>query len=354
MEENVQIRCFTVGDVKRWLYHNDAPQGLSEQVIAKARAHAIIHSPYAEDAMEVICALYVNDELAAFTCVYPDKLTRPQEQLIYWFTTLWVEPKYRGRGFAYCVMGQLCEIHGDICFDLDGAPETVQTLQMLGLHRVHQNQYILTNKSINTNTLRGKLAKTKEDINLRLNKKEMILKKQYTKCDYKLEYVSFIDDTTYEFIRENSQNDVFLRSKEMLNWIIQYPIAQSSPLFRRVESDTQFSSTTPSKQLFATKVLKNKQLIGFYIIGSGTEGLHVTYLYFNPKYKIDVFYSLAEHVIHFKSKRVVSMNKELIDFLASYHLYSKYEVYEKSFSYPSHFIYDNTKSIQAGDGDNMV
>ena len=82
--------------------------------------------------------------------------------------------------------------------------------------------------------------------------------------------------------------------------------------------------------------------------------LYLNYLYYNVDYKNDVFLSIAEHIVKFQKPRFFTAHREVRDFIAGFCLFTKQYVYKKSFSYPKGFIYDKTKFIQAGDGDNIT
>ena len=109
MEENIVIQTYSVADLKNWLLHNRAITGLSSEVIAPTRAFAIMNNPFVTDETRVVCALFVNDKLAAFTAAFPEVLQKPENRLAWWFTTLWCDEKYEGRGFGLVVIGTLCE-----------------------------------------------------------------------------------------------------------------------------------------------------------------------------------------------------------------------------------------------------
>ena len=74
MEENVAIYTYSVADLKNWLLHNRPVKGLSAEVIAPTRAFAIMNNPFVTDETRVVCALFVNDKLVAFTAAFPEVL----------------------------------------------------------------------------------------------------------------------------------------------------------------------------------------------------------------------------------------------------------------------------------------
>ena len=109
MEEQVQLRTYTVADLKAWLIHNQPTDGLSAEVIAPARAYAIAHNPYVWDDAKVVCALFVNEQVAAYTAAFPEILQKPEGYLAWWFSTLWCNSAFEGRGYGLIVVGTLAE-----------------------------------------------------------------------------------------------------------------------------------------------------------------------------------------------------------------------------------------------------
>jgi hypothetical protein len=360
MEEIVRLELFSVVEVKQWLISGISLRGLSEKVIARQRAYAIINNPYVTYDLKIISALFVNDHVAAYTYLFPDKVRvldedgNPMQKLIYWNTALYCDPKYEGRGYAFCVIGQFCELYGDDYFDLDAAPASIENLKYAGLHVEFLNQYQLSRKSIGNAGLKSILARIKEKCELYLFSNKRSLIKQISTTKYSLEYVDFIDDETYDFICKHATNDLFLRSHEMLNWILKYPLMRSCPLLSRVDRDNVFSSNRKIFAFYGVRILVDNQLVGFYIYSDSKEIWYLNYLYYDTNYEKEVYYSIAEHVIHSDRVKIHTSDEKLWKFLSSYNLYSKSYIQKKSFSYPANFIYNQHYQIQAGDGDNIT
>lgn len=360
MEEIVRLELFSVAEVKQWLISGTSLRGLSEKVIAKQRAYAIVNNPYAADDLKIVSALFVNDQVVAYTYMFPDKVRvldndgNSMQKLIYWNTALYCDSKYEGRGYAFCVIGQFCELYGDSYFDLDAAPASVENLKYAGLHVEFLNQYQLAQKSIGNVGLKSIIARIKEKWELFLTSKKSSLITQIKGSKYTLEYVRYVDDETYDFICKYAVNDLFLRSQEMLNWILTYPFMHSCPLLYRVNGDNVFSSNRQLFSFYGVRVLVNKQLVGFYIYSDSKEVWHLNYLYYDADYERDVYCSIAEHVIQYNRVKVHMSNEKLWKYLSSYNLYSKSYIQKKSFSYPANFIYNHQYQVQAGDGDNIT
>ncbi len=360
MDENIRLELFSVSEVRNWLYHGLSERGLSEKLIAKQRAYAIVNNPYVNDDLYIISALFVNDEVAAYTYIFPDKVyfytysEKNEAQLIYWNTTLYCNPNYEGRGYAYCVIGQFVELYGDNYFDLDAVEESVENLRFAGLTVEYVNQYMLSKKTINTHTFRGKLAFMIAGIkDVVTNRKKQLLLDINNSC-YILQYTDYIDDETYEFIRKYSKMDLFLRTPDMFNWILRYPFMLGNPLLHRVKKDTEFTSNRQSFQFHAVRVIKDDELIGFYIFNDSKDCFYLNYLYYNEKFQREVFLSIAEHILYCNKAKFMTANSSLASFLEKYRLFPKSLIINKSFSYPQRFIYDKKAFIQAGDGDNIT
>lgn len=352
MEEQIELKLFTVADLKAYFLHNQPVKLLSEKVISHTRAYATINNPYAEDDTAIVSALFVDGEVAAFTYVIPDEVNGKR---VYWNTVLSVDPKFEGRGYGFIVIGQMLEVYGDKYFDLDAVPASVENLKYAGLTVDYMDQYILEQKHINTDSLKGKLAAAME--NMRVRKAYKTLQRSLcleNDAPYTLRYTQFIDDQTYAFIREYGKNDLFLRSQAMLNWILSYPLGQESPLANRVPKLCAFVSTQENYRLYAVHVSVEDKLVGLYICRKNKEELYMAYLYYAPEFEQIVFRSIVEHIFVVRPNRVFTSHRNLTEYLKKICVFAHERVYKKSFSYPESFVFDRTKFIQAGDGDNMA
>lgn len=351
MEEDIRLELFTVLQVRDWLKTGVGERGLSEEVISRTRAWSIIHNPYATDDLNIVSAIFVNDEVAAYTHLFPDE---SRGERIYWNTTLYCNPKYEGRGYAAIVIGQFCEIYGERYFDLNAAAASVANLKFCGLNVDFVPQYMLCGKSIRGNGIKARLAKLKEWIDyLRTNRKSDLIR-DIKKADFQIKYAPFVSDDVYAYIKAHSVNDVFLRSQEMFNWILNYPLMLDSPIKGRVERDSLFSSTRAQFHIYGVEVYNAKELIGFYILNASEKKVDVSFIYYAKENERNVFLSIAEHILHFGKSQVITTKEPLIQFLHGYKLYTKLSRLKKSFAYPRGFVYDATKEIQSGDGDNLT
>ena len=150
-----ELKLYTVAQLREWLEHNHAAEGLSEQIIAPSRAWAIIHNPYVKEDDPVLAAIFVDCEIAAFTAAFPEILG---EHRYWWFTSLWCDPKHQGKGFGLIVIGSLAEVYGEeFILDRWGAQETAEIFSCLGTQTIYTPRYIFGSK-IKRHTTKGKLV----------------------------------------------------------------------------------------------------------------------------------------------------------------------------------------------------
>lgn len=357
MEEKVSLQTYSVADLKEWLLHNHPSKGLSSAVISSARAYAIVNNPFVEDDMAVCCALFVNEKLVAYTAAFPEVLQRPMHHLAWWFSTLWCDPAYAGRGYGLIVVGALSEMMGEgRFFDADGARETVEIFKMLGLDTVYIPRYVFGGKNIHTNTLRGKLAWCVERIKQRVCglKRKKVLKQIGNSRDYTINYSRFVDDDAYSFMMSHSGTDLLLRKQETFNWILQYPFVQCSPLRDRVSCDNVFSSIVEDYHSCLFQVFEKKTLIGVALLVYSHHTLSVKYVYYSNDSAETMFDALVEHALSINVAGFQTNDKHLAEYLSSLGLFTKYVVSSRSFSFPKDFEVAEGYSLQAGEGDMFV
>lgn len=351
MEDDIRLELFTVQQVRDWLKTGVGERGLSEEVISRTRAWSIIHNPYATDDLNIVSAIFVNDEVAAYTHLFPDE---QDGQRIYWNTTLYCNPKYEGRGYAAIVIGQFCELYGEHYFDLNAADASIANLKFCGLNVDFVPQYVLSGRAIHGNSWKARFARWKERLEYARTNRKAELEKEIKDASYRIQYTTFVDDNVYAFIKEHSANDVFLRPQDIFNWILQYSLMVESPVRERVARDSEFTSTRAAFHIYGVEVYERRELIGFYILNVSENTVDVSYVYCAKESQKKVFLSITEHILHFGKPQVLTLNNQLVKFLQEYRIFTKTTQYNRSFAYPQGFVYDASKEMQSGDGDNLA
>lgn len=344
---------YTAKQIRSWLVGGEAAKGLSEAVIAPQRAWAIVRNPFVTDDMELVSALFVDGELAAYTACFPDLIERSEKKLIFWCTTLFCKPEFRGRGYGMFVLGHLMEAHEGLLFDVDAVDETNEGLKYLGMQVDFFDQYILRfAKSIRGNGLKASLAKGWEFFAARQRASEA--QKVYKQCiapAYTLSYSRHIDEPTYDFIAAHSKGDVFLRSRETLNWILSEPFLLSAPVSEKLGPRNNFASEVPAFGFYCVTVRVKGEIVGVYILRSSVQELSVKYLYYEEDFQQEVFSSIAAHLIRLSLPEFATNDAALAAFIDSLGLHVSSRIIQRSFAHPADFAFDGTAHIQAGDGD---
>lgn len=353
MADSPELRYYTAGQLKDWLIKGQAAEGLSEQVIARQRAWAIVNNPFVTDGMEIVSALFVDGKLAAYTACFPDRIERPEPKLIFWCTTLFCFPEFRGRGYGMFVLGHLMEAHEGLLFDVDAVDETNESLQFLG-HKIEQfpQRIIYFEKSIRGNGIKAVAARLRE--RYALKRRQRKAQEALSDClskNYSLEYIRDIDEPTYRFIEAHSGEDFFLRSRGTLNWILSQPFLLTAPVGEKLVAQNNFSSSTAEFGFIAVKVFVSDQLVGFYILRTSQKELALKYLYFDAAFKEEVFSSITAHVIRLGRKTFASNDAEIAFFIENLSFHTRAETIHRSFAHPSDFSVPYRFYLHAGDGD---
>ena len=347
------LKFFTIGDLRHWIDTGEPAEGLSEAVITKTRAFSFVHNPYVTDDMPVVSALYVEGELAAFTAAFPERLQKPA-CYTHWFNSLYVAPKYEGRGYGLFVLGSLMECYeNDPVFDLDAVDTSVEILSYLGLTSNSFTNHLFRNKSINKKSIKGKMAFIANGIKTYFDSHESIshLKQKIARASYQLRYSNFVDKEAYDFIVAHSKDNVFLRSQETLNWMLRYPFVNEAPVLSRTPKDNLFSSDKQFQRYYVVKVYEKEWLIGFYILCNSSTQLTLEYLYFEDDFENQVQLSVLENIIKINNDRFSTTNGNLAKMIQDNHLYSIYKPCNTSFCYSLKNDEFKKQSIQGGDGD---
>lgn len=342
-----ELKLYTVADLRAWLLDGQRVNGLDEKVISTSRAWAFLHNPYVQEADAVVAAIVEDGELAAYSASFPDWLNG---QRIWWCSTLYCYPNYIGRGYGMIVLGSLMESHQpELTFDRWGAPETVEICSHLGLKTTYTQRYVLSDRAINQDSFKGRLAYSKQTLQKRLHR-------SHYSCgfDYSLRYATYIDGEAYAFMSAHQGSDLWLREQQMLNWILCYPFSQACVLHEKVADDAVFTGNSIEYGYCVVKVYVDQTLVGVYVLRRANGSLAVVFLYFEHDSREVVFDSIVAHVKTIHPTSFVTENKELYDFVKNQLWYPKCREESISLSLPYDVFPNTTFTLQLGDGDSFA
>ena len=338
-----ELKLYTVAQLRNWLVNNKPAEGLSERIIAPTRAWGIIHNPYVREDDAIVAAIFVDGQLAAYTASFPDRLDGKR---VWWASTLYCYPQFSGRGYGMIVVGSLIEAHEpELTYDRWGAQETVEIFNHFGYQTSYTPRYILSDKEINANSFKGKLAYCMQEL-----KKCMRPWPKTSKTDYTIQYSSMIDDEAYAFMRDHCGRDLWLREQKMLNWILVYPFIKAG----KRENECVFGADAKRYEYKVIKVYSQGLLIGGYVLRISDDALAVIYIYYTADDKELVFASIVDQIIAIKPKSFVSENRDVLVYVRDRLYYPKMKEEQVSLSLPN--IKDNIANftLQLGDGDSFV
>ena len=346
MEEQVRLELFTVRQVRQWLKTGKGERGLSDEVIPRTRAWAIINGPYAQEDDPVVVAIFVNNRIAAHVLTFPELINGER---YWWFPDLWCAPEHEGKGYSLIVIGTIAEMFGaDHCLDKWGAPEAVNVFQYLGLKVTYLPRYVL-GPSIDISTAKGKFVHAIRAVQKLMHR---VVERPTQIEPYSLRYLSFIDNETYDFIAAHRNNDYFLHTQEFMNWVLQYPFSIAAPMIERVKNVLSFAAAeTPDTQLYAVSVYYERKIIGFYLLKRLKNELHVLYLYYDSIHKTQVFASIRDHILRLSMEQCYTENNDLAIYLRQQIYFPKCTQMAVSFTYPSSMKQPIAGNVQYGDGD---
>lgn len=343
-----ELKLYTVAQLRDWVLQNRAVEGLSEKIVSRTRAFAIINNPFVKDDDPVIAAIFMGEENAAYITAFPELI---EGKRYWWFSALWCDPKYQGNGYGLIAVGSLAEEYGtEYCLDRWGAKETVEIFTYLGHKTVYTPRYSL-GVHVNRDTTKGKCIYHIRNLQTKLCRAF----KQQSYVDYSLRYLSNIDDATYAFICAHNNNDYLHHTQEYLNWGLHYSYIQSAPMVERVRTKMPFSQAeVPDTQTYAIQVLDGDAIVGFYIMKVKEENLHVLFSYYEEQHTDQVFASIRDHVKRMQIAQCITENEALADYLYKEIYFPKRSIAKVSFSYPDAMLQPEEGHVQYGDGDCLM
>ena len=338
-----ELKIYTVADLRDWLENNHPAEGLSERVIAPTRAWAIIHNPYVKDEDAIVAAIFEDGELAAYTASFPDMLDGKR---VWWASTLYCYPKFTGKGYGLIVVGSLMEAHEqDFTYDRWAASETIEIFNHLGYQTTYTKRYHLSDKKIDTSTIKGKMADCVQELNKCLHPWPKASKTNYT-----VKYVEHIDDEAYAFMKAHKKSDLWLREQDMLKWLIRYP-------FFKVGKQGNACIFGDESRLYEYKIAKvygDEQLQGVYVLRLHDEELSIVYLYYAEEKRDVIFESIIDQIIAIQPKSFITENHYLFERVRECLYFPKNEEENVSLSLPANQQDLANFTLQLGDGDSFA
>lgn len=337
----IEIHIHSIKNLKDWIYKG-MDVGLSKNLISNARALALTQNPNARDSDPAIAVAYDGAKAVGYTAVFADKWC---DELIFWGTTGYIDASMRGRGVGTRLYSSMMQACNNQWFASDSAPAALTISKKTGLGIYYFNRYYLSfsrSKSLKSTILTKMVQRVNRKVLSHLNQSA------------RLEITRYVDDKTYAFITQYAYKDLFHRSQEMLNWILQCPFKASAPADLAAFSDYEFTTALPQYNIYAFRILLNDKLIGFAMLRLNMDDLTLLYIYKDNTFADEVYASLVKHILNQRIARFRTFDKGLIDFynrIGAKSMNTKSRIQQISLSVPANVNIDPSKVIQGGDGD---
>ena len=343
-------KVITKNRLSDFFLHN-IENGQLDKAISCPRAIAFIKNPHVEEDEPCLIAIYdENDNLVGYIGLLGEYLQNPLiGKKVYWGSTQWLEPKYRGKGYSVEMMKKVWEVVDNQYFAIESSPSSYGLNKKMGSKVSFYSRYYLVLRT-SASSVKGNV---KNYLVQRNNTKALC---NISKIEYSNRYIKYIDDETYSFIVKHSENDLFLRKQDHLNWQIANPFFIPIYCDKKNEKESvEFRGCVKRFETVCVQVLLRGELVGFYVLNIRDAVCSVLYLYYEEKYAENVFASIATFALSdSKIEKFRTFSKALYDkmlFFGIKSIFSKSHEDKVSLSVPVDFWVDPSLYIQGGDGD---
>ena len=350
----IEYHTYIAKDVRDWI-EDGSQNGLSEQIISLTRANALIHCPYVKDDDVLVVSAMDGEKVVGYTAIFPEHLERP-EMWIATGTTLWVDPNYADDFVGYNLVQHLWQSYPNCAvIGSDVAKPAALIDKLLGAKICkYERSAFVFNRKIQVHSLRNFGSLLLEPF--RKHRQRKAIQRILASIPNTIRVIACdtIEAEAYQFIKEHSESDTFLRSREMLNWIIRFPFSTENPLPHRALKRNQFSGQTASFCNYLLQIYDADTLIGIVMLGKRRTDMHVKMLYTDDAHLEIVYALVIEAMQHTNAEQLWSLYPQLNNIIASNQVALRDNNQQLLFTYPKDLKTLEPLVIQGIDGDMFV
>lgn len=321
------------------------------------------------DEEDIILLLALDDgDLVGYLGILPDLIFLPNRTSIKmgWLSCLWVSPRARGKGIGIKLINESLLLWNHNILSADYVPATKtqydrthQFAEMpysqkgIRLYIKSDLQHILPPKKPIFNKFKWLFKVIDYSANGLLNLRLKLYKEDLSHV--RIEYIDHIDEEVSDFMISKQKRQLFKRSQDELNWIIQNPWILSAEKKDDLNKKYYFSSIAKTFHFSALAIRNsNHKIIAFLILARRDTTLKIPYLYHDDC--IDtVIQVINHHIIEWNIRTFTTFHSELTYRLVTsktpaIHTRNLERNYMVSASLKD-AIFDADLEIQDGDGD---
>jgi len=344
----IKIRIYTVKELSEGIIADSQTIPFNYS-IAPSRAYALINNPCAHDDDPAIVVVSVSESPVGYSAVFAEEyLSGNTRGHFFWGTTEWLEPEYRGKGIAGEMMRTLKDAVGiEKYIGLESSVASVKLDQKQGASIRYYDK--LKYQFVSHGSLKGWLF---QRYCAWYNHRVLHKLQKYS---FQNQYVNYIDEITYQFIKKHSKNNLFMRKREMLNWMLHYPFLIGTHGDSNAKIDTcEFGSLVDEYRIEIIKVYVADELVGLYIVTQTNKERTLRYLYLDELHKNEVLASVTLNLLKPNIEQIHFMSSELQEFMQGHgikHLNRKSYIDKISLTLPPGLSVNPNLNVQGGDGD---
>lgn len=349
--DKIQYHTYTVADLKAWIIRGE-DNGLSECIISLTRANALMHCPYVKDDDVVVISAMDGNDVVGYTAIFPEHLSRPDMWLATG-TTLWVNPDYADDFVGYNLVQRLWQSYPKysvIGSDVSRPAAMIDKLLGASILKYERHGFVFR-RNIQVHSLRNLASKILEPYRRCRQHNAIDRVMAIIPSNIRVIARDTIDAEAYDFICAHSESDTFLRSREMLNWILRYPFSVENLLMKFAKNSNAFSDQVGANKNNLLQVYLADTLIGIVLLGCRGNDMHVKMLYTDTTYQEVMFSLIIEIMVHSCAERLYSIYPQLNAFIASHHVALRDTAQPLLFTYPKSIKYLEPFVLQGTDGD---
>lgn len=347
----IEYHQHTAKDVRAWL-ENGANNGLSENIISLTRANALAHCPCVKDDDVLVVSAKDGEKVVGFTAIFPEKLERP-DMWIATGTTLWVNPDYADEFVGYNLVQRLWGSYPEyavIGSEVSPAAAVIDKLLGAAILKYERKAFVFR-RSIEVHSLRNVASLLLEPFRKCRQRKAIKQVLSSIPGNIRVRACETIDAETYAFIQAHSTNDTFLRSREVLNWILRYPFSVENPSMDRAKKSMQFSDQIAKFRNHLLQIYADDTLVGVALLAERNNAMHVKMLYTDDAHQEAVYTLIVEAMLKSGAEQLYSLYPQLNAYLESHQVALRANNAEFLFTYPKSLKSLTPFVLQGADGD---
>lgn len=338
----ITIKIYNIQELRNWLESGDS-DSLTTDVISQSRAISLVNNPSALPEHPALAEAFLDGKSVGYTAVFPDRDS--SGNLWFFGTTGYMDASCRGMGIGTKLYSAMMDATDGRWLAIDSSPAALAISHKTGLNIGYYKRYYLLFQS--GRSILGNLKK--KQINY-IN--HSVLKNINNGITFS--YMRYMEEPVFKFIQNHSADYLFNRTREMYNWILQFPFKTEGP--ESLINSTKYNFTTTIQQyyIYGIKIYQDARLVGVAIFRMNNGILSLLYWFYDKTDTNTIYPAIVRHVTEQRISQFRTFDKLFIDYfnnLGMQSLNSRCRFQEVTLSYPNCFNVDEQLCLQCGDGD---